>query len=155
MVTIDTDPRIERAITGFNDHDLDRVTAEFAEGGTFNDPLLDEPAVGEDIRAYTAEVFQGFPDVRLEVDRVFEMDGAYALEGTYTGTHEGPMEGIPPTGNAVAVPTVTVIDVSEAGITAWRDYWDGQAFTEQLGLTFPSILTVLPGMAVGKVKELV
>jgi len=155
MSLSDTNPHVRRAIEAFNDHDLDGVMAEFAEDATFNDPLLDEPAVGEEVRAYTADVLQGFPDVRLEIERVFETDGAYALEGTYVGTHDGPMEGIPPTGNDVAVPTMTVIDASDEGITAWRDYWDGQAFADQLGLTFPSILTLLPGMAVGKLRELV
>lgn len=153
MVLADTNPHIQRAVEAFNDHDLETVLDEFADGATFDDPLLDEPAVDEEIREYTADVFRGFPDVRLEVDRVFETDGAYAIEGRYVGTHEGPMEGIPPTGNAVSVPTMTVIDVSEAGIMAWRDYWDGQAFAEQLGLTFPSILRLLPRMVSTKVRS--
>jgi steroid delta-isomerase-like uncharacterized protein len=156
MGDLDTDPVVERALSAFNDHDLDRLMDEFAEGGTFTDPLVEGEATGTEIREYTAEVFEAFPDVRLEVDRVVASgDGAVAIEGVYAGTHEGPIEGIPPTGNRAVVPTVTVIDVSEDGITAWRDYWDQRTFSEELGLVFPDVVPKVPGIAAAKVRDLV
>ena len=82
-------------------------------------------------------------------------DGVTAIEGEYVGTHEGPLGGIPATGNSVTVPTMVVIDTSDDGITAWRDYWDGRTFFEQLGLTFPEILPLLPKLVVAKARALV
>lgn len=155
MVNDGVDPRVERSIEKFNDHDLDGLLEEFAEGGTFNDPLLEEPVTEEEIRDYTREIFTAFPDVRLEVKRVINSgDRAYAIEGNYTGTHRGPIEGVPPTGKSVVVPSVTVIDVSTEGITSWRDYWDQETFTEQLGLGFPGIIPLIPKMALAKVKNI-
>jgi steroid delta-isomerase-like uncharacterized protein len=155
MVDADMDPEIERAVEAFNDHDADRLMDEMAEGATFTDPLEDN-ITGAGLHEYTAEIFEGFPDVRLEVDRVITGEnGVTAIEGTYVGTHEGPLEGIPPTGNSVVVPTVTVIDVSADGITSWRDYWDQQTFSEQLGLTFPDIVPLAPKIAAAKVREFV
>lgn len=148
-------PDVERAIQAFNDHDADRLLDQMAEGATFTDPLETDVS-GAELHAYTVELFEAFPDIRLEVDRVIASDGAVvAIEGTYVGTHEGPLEGVPPTGKTVEVPTMTVIDVGDDGITAWRDYWDGQTFAEQLGLTFPDILPLLPRIAVGKLRHAV
>lgn len=153
MPDADMDPHIERAIDAFNDHDVERLLDQMAEEARFTDPL-EENITGSELHEYTAEIFEAFPDIRLEVDRsITAEDGATAIEGSYVGTHEGPLEGIPPTGNSVVVPTMTVIDVSDDGITSWRDYWDQQTFSEQLGLTFPEILPLVPKLAVAKVRE--
>lgn len=151
----DLDPQVERAISAFNDHDLDRLMDEMAEEATFTDPLEADLSKTE-LREYTGEIFEAFPDVRLEVDRFISSDdGVVAIEGRYVGTHEGQLEGLPPTGNSVVVPTMTVVDVSADGITSWRDYWDQQTFSEQLGLGFPEIIPLLPGIVVAKVKEVI
>ncbi len=146
------DPRIERAIDAFNDHDADRLMDAMADGATFTDPL-EADISGDELHEYTAEIFEAFPDLRLEVDRaITSNDGVAAIEGRYAGTHEGPLGPVPATGNHVAVPTMTVVDVAEDGITSWRDYWDQQAFSEQLGLEFPAILPLLPRLAVRKLQ---
>lgn len=130
----DLDPTISRAMDAFNDHDIERLMAEFAEVVTFSDPFQDELTKAE-LRGFTADVFEAFPDVRYEQHRVISGDGgATAVEVTIHATHEGEFVGIPPTGQTVALPGVTIIDLSEAGITYWRDYFDRQSFVEQLGL---------------------
>lgn len=132
--TTDLDPVIEGAMNAFNDHDTDRLMAKFAESVTFTDPFRTELNKAE-LREFTDEVFEAFPDVRYEQHRVFSGDGgATAMEVTIHSTHEGEFNGIPPTGQTVALPGVTVIDVSGDGITYWRDYFDKQSFAEQLGL---------------------
>jgi steroid delta-isomerase-like uncharacterized protein len=154
MVTDGTDPHVRRALEAFDDHDADGVLAEFAEGGTFTDPLEEELA-GEELREYCEDLFVAFPDLRLEEKRVMTSEGgATAIECVYRGTHEGSMEGIPATGRSIAVPGVSVIATAEDGITYWRDYWDQEEFAEQLGLTFPEVLPLLPRMALAKLGEL-
>jgi steroid delta-isomerase-like uncharacterized protein len=149
------DPHVERAVAAFNDHDPDGLMAEMADGGTFTDPLETDLS-GAALRAYTRDLFEGFPDLRLDVDRVVcSGEGVTAMECEYVGTHEGPLDGLPPTGNAVAVRSMTVIDVSEGGITHWRDYWDRQAFTDQLGLGFPEVIGLVPKLAAGTLKRIV
>lgn len=155
MVNPDMDSRVERAVAAFNDHDTDRLMAQMTDDCTFTDPL-EEDISGTELRKYTEEIFETFPDVRLEVDRVIESDdGVTALEGRYVGTHDAPMDDLPATGKTVSIPTMTVIDVSDDGITSWRDYWDQQAFTEQLGLGFPGIIPLVPRIALRKVKTAV
>lgn len=151
MPTSDVDPHVERAIAAFNDHDPERLMDEMAEGATFTDPL-EEDLTGAELHEYTVDIFEAFPDIRIEVDRVITSnDGVAAIECRYVGTHEGPLDAIPPTGKSVVVPSMTVIDVSEDGITSWRDYWDQQTFSEQLGLEFPAIVPLVPRILVRKV----
>lgn len=153
MSDANMDPAIERAIEAFNDHDPDRLMGEMAEGSTFTDPLK-EGLTGADIHEYIVEIFEAFPDIRLEVNRaITSNEGVTAIECEYVGTHQGPLEDIPPTGNSVVVPSMTVLDVSDDGITSWRDYWDQQTFAEQLGLTFPDILPLVPRIVVRKLKN--
>jgi predicted ester cyclase len=81
------------------------------------------------------------------VDRAVATGGPTVLESTFRGTYEGPIDGVPPAGNAVAVPLVSVIEVGDDGIVSWRDYWDQGAFRAQLGLTFPAVVGHLPRFA--------
>lgn len=156
MATSDMGPHVARAVEAFEEHDVDGLMAQFADGGTFVDPLVPDGVGGEEFSEYMADTFEAFPDIDVEVERVLtDDDGGTALVCTYTGTHTGSMEGVPPTGNAFAVPGVSIVTVSDDGITSWRDYWNEQAFAEQLGLTFPAIVPKLPGIAVGKLRDVV
>ncbi|WP_435064860.1 ester cyclase [Halobaculum sp. EA56] len=153
MSASELDSRIERAMETFNEHDLDQHMAAFADGATFVDPVLDGEVSGENHRRYLAEVIEAFPDIHQEVDQVLCAGDPTVIESTFRGTHEGEIEGIPPTGNSVAVPLVSIISVSDEGITSWRDYWDQQTFRDQLGLTVPAVLGHLPRFARWKLAD--
>jgi steroid delta-isomerase-like uncharacterized protein len=149
----DLDPRVERGIEAFNDQDVEGLLDAFADDGTFYDPLLDDPVSGDELREYTADVFEAFPDLRIDVRRVVAAtDGDVALELTYVGTHAGSMDGLPATGRRAATESVAVLELGEDGIESWRDYFDQVAFREQLGLTFPAVLALAPKLAVRKLK---
>lgn len=45
-------------------------------------------------------------------------DGSVLLQWTMRGTHEAPLEDLPPTGETVALPGTDVIEVGDDGITA-------------------------------------
>lgn len=144
MGEADLPPVVDRAMATFNDHEVDAHMESFAEGAEFSDPVLDDPVSGTAHREYLLEVLRAFPDIRQDVRAVHSAADPVVLESTFTGTHEGPLEGVPPTGETATVPLVSVIEVSEEGITSWRDVWDQVTFREQLGLTFPAILGHLP-----------
>jgi len=138
MARDDVHPSVERAFEAFNDHDPEGVVAAFAEEGTFEDPVGDEPMSAAEFGESCTEMFEGFPDARWEVERVVTGDDdTTAVEATFYGTHEGSFEGMEPTGESVELSAVSVITAGEDGITHWRDYWDQQTFKQQLGLASP------------------
>jgi steroid delta-isomerase-like uncharacterized protein len=80
-----------------------------------------------------------FPDATFEIDKVIESDEGVAVEGTYRGTHSGPLatpdgNEIPPSGKTASVPFVTLLTVDAGRISSHRAYWDQLTFMSQLGL---------------------
>jgi steroid delta-isomerase-like uncharacterized protein len=147
----------ERYTEGWNDHDPDVVVEQFAPGGTYVDPAVGEPLGRREIGEFVAESVTGFPDVRFEVRRVVTAEEGAELvlvaEWTMRGTHAGPFEGVPPTGNEIELDGADVVTVSDDGITSITGYFDQRAFVEQLGLTFPAVVGQLPALAVGAVEQ--
>jgi hypothetical protein len=50
------------------------------------------------------------------------------------GTNTGPLQGNPPTGNAIALPGADVIEVEGDKVRSVQGYFDQKTFVEQLGL---------------------
>ena len=48
------------------------------------------------------------------------------------GTHDGELQGMPPTGNAIALPWIDVIEIGAGGIESVRGYFNTGAMMEQL-----------------------
>jgi predicted ester cyclase len=83
----------------------------------------------------------------------FYEEGVLVEEWTMHGTHSGFLDSLPPTGNRIALDGVSVVTISDDGITSIEGYFDQESFAEQLGLTFPAIIGQLPTLAVEAVKE--
>jgi len=147
----------ERYTEGWNDHDPDAVVEQFAPGGTYVDSSLAEPLERDEIADFVTDTVMGFPDVRFEERRVFTAQEGDELvlvaEWTMRGTHAGPFEGLPPTGNELELDGVDVVTVSDDGITSITGYLDQNEVADQLGLTFPAVVGQLPMLAVGAVKQ--
>ncbi|MFB6151015.1 MAG: ester cyclase [Haloarculaceae archaeon] len=152
MAELGLDPHLGRLIEAFNDHDIDRYIDQYSEDLVFRDPLTDE-ATREELREEVLELFEGFPDARIEPDSAVSSGDETALEMAFVGTHEGPYKGIPPTGEHAEVPAVMVTRIAEDGISYRRDYWDLQGYKEELGLTFPAVLRRVPRFAVWTLEE--
>ena len=79
-----------------------------------------------------------FPDARFEIRNTIESENTIVVEGTYTGTHTGPLptpQGeIPPTGRSVSVDYADVFVLKGDRFGEHRVYFDTSAFMSQLGL---------------------
>lgn len=152
MTAADPDPHVERLLAAFADHDVDRYMDQYADDVTFRDPYAGE--IGKvALREYVRDLFAGFPDARIERRQVVARGDTTVVEGAFVGTHEGPYQGIPPTGNSAELPATLVMTVSDDGITSRRDYWDQQAFREKLGLTVPAVIGHLPSFALWTLRN--
>ena len=145
----------DRYVEGWNDHDPRAVRDAFASDGTIETPTTDEPMEGGEIEAWVSGLVEGFPDVRFEEHRMLstDEDGVFVIEWTLHGTHTETFQGVPPTGNAVELDGVDVARISEEGIESLTVYFDRQELMDQLGLTFPAIITQLPKLAVGAARN--
>lgn len=133
-MTSDLDPRIRRVFDALDDHDPDTAAAAFADSGTFYEVPRDESFNRDAYRAYLADVFETFPDYRVdEVTVRTTYPWATTLEWVFTGTHDGDAGWFDPTGACVELAVVSVVTVGDDGIESWRDYFDIDELDAQLG----------------------
>lgn len=131
--TTDMNPAIGRAVEAFNNHDVEGYITEFAAEATFTDPVHEGLDKAE-TREYMAEFLEAFPDVHIEPERVISSEDETAIEWAFQGTHKAEFAGVPATGETVEDTFVSIITVSDDGITSWTDYWDRMGFAEKVGV---------------------
>lgn len=102
--------------------------------------------------SYLAEIRTGFPDFQFVAEAVVEGSDTVMVEFTVSGTHEGEFKGLPPTGRVVEIRGIEKFSVTNGDIVECRVYYDTQELTEQLGLTFPTVIGQLPKLAWGKLR---
>lgn len=123
-------------VEAWNRHDSDTIVDTFAENGNYDDPIVPGKIrlAGEAIGEYAADLWKAFPDLSFDVKRLASIDDSTVLlQWTMKGTHEGPLEELPSTGETIDLPGVDIIEVSEDGITSVRGYFNVGTLMEQLG----------------------
>lgn len=87
-----------------------------------------------DLRAWITELRRAFPDLRVEVEEVTVEGERVAARVRITGTHLGPLLGIPPTGRPICVEGVEILRVRDGRIVEQWGITDLQTLARQLGL---------------------
>jgi steroid delta-isomerase-like uncharacterized protein len=139
-VTIDEDriaarmKLIEEHCQAEMDLDLDRTLATLNEAPDYK-INNDEFSGRERVRAFYANMFTGFPDLKLEITRRYVSDDAITVEATVSGTHNGLWNGIPATGRRIQLPFCTIFLFDENDrLTGERTHFDSALLLRQLGL---------------------
>lgn len=90
----------------------------------------------EGFKAYGLGLYTAFPDMKIRHDVVVtEPDGPYQMiYWTFTGTHLGPMGGIPPTGKKVTMSGIDVFRVVDGKIKELYLAQDSFMLMQQLGV---------------------
>jgi ketosteroid isomerase-like protein len=128
----------ERGTDTFNAHDIDGFAAVLADDVAFTAP----GGIRGQGRAACAAFFggwlQAFPDTHVEVHHVHFIDDVAVEEGTFTGTHDGPLHtptgDISPTGRAVSVEYIQVLHFRDGKHTSFNLIFDRLQMLEQLGV---------------------
>ena len=93
-------------------------------------------------RAEVEDFFRGLfaavPDLETRVVRVVPGDRVAAVEWRMSGTFTGePFQGIDPTGKAVELRGLDLVEVEENKVVGITAYYDGAEFARQVGLMPP------------------
>lgn len=109
--------------------------------GTPAFPLMDAVALKQHVMDYRV----GFPDMVMSTELVVEQDTSAFVQTRLRGTHDGPLMGIPPTGNQVDfVLSATYYSDSEGKLAAHSVLVDLMGMFAQIGLV-PDLLTIVTG----------
>jgi predicted ester cyclase len=88
-----------------------------------------DPVVNEVTMFTTA-----FPDLTITIRRQHvAADTVSVIEYTFSGTHDGELEGLAPTGRKVSVVACSVLEADGDTIKREADYFDTSALMAQLG----------------------
>lgn len=126
-----------RHVEAFNAHDIDAHLANDAPDIEWTQPGASVTG-REGVRQIQQALWEAFPDARITPATQMEKDDVVFTEGTFTGTHSGALRGpsgeVPPSGNTVTMPYVTVQRVRAGLVASEHLYFDQLEFLGQLGL---------------------
>jgi steroid delta-isomerase-like uncharacterized protein len=115
-----------------NAHDVHAVVATFAADPVFS--LNGESFRGRDAAAAAhAGLFEGFPDLVIEPAATHVSGDVIIVESVQRGTHDGPFQGIAPTGRRIEVPVCTLFVFRHTELVAETVYLDVALVLGQLG----------------------
>ena len=107
----------DQTYAAWNAHDADAVAAVFAEDAIVREVGGAGEARGRAaVRARAAALLSAFPDLRLERIELLIDGDRHADRWVLTGTHRGPLFGIPPTGRTVRVEGATFTRLGADGL---------------------------------------
>ena len=117
------------------DGDLDAVDELFAPGYVLHDPSLPESGRGPESARQLASAFRSaFPDLHTTFDGAVAEGDKVAYRWTASGTHEGELMGIPPTGRRVQTSGMTINRFSGGRIAEDWYQSDDLGMMQQLGV---------------------
>ena len=125
-------------------HDCTAISATFAAAGIYSSPATGEISCKKP-EIFAEPVWQAFPDLTFEITscaetrctktRYLETSATKLVaEWVMTGANTGSLNGLPPTGKAIALKGVDLIEVVDDGIKLVTGYFDTKAVPIQLGL---------------------
>jgi predicted ester cyclase len=77
---------------------------------------------------------RAFPDIHYTLEEVVAEGEKVVVRWTATGTHQGDLMGIAPTGKLVKAPGITIFRFAHGHMVEGRTVWDALAFLQQLGV---------------------
>lgn len=108
----------------------------------------------ESYAAYLRKGRSAFPDMQVAIEELVATEDVVMAEVRITGTHEGELDGLPPTGRSVDIRGAGKFVVEDGRVEACHLYYDSREMAAQLGVTFPEILGQVPKLAWRKLKTL-
>jgi steroid delta-isomerase-like uncharacterized protein len=129
---------IGRYNDAWNNHDLDAIMSMHASDMVFENHTAGESAQGEKARDHIGSIFETWPDIHFETERLYIRDGVVTQEWTATATHSNTMRRgdlvAEPTGKRVEWQGVDVIPFEDGLIKRKDVYSDSVSILRQVGL---------------------
>lgn len=129
------DPRelVERLHAALLEARVPAVVDEFfaRDFVSHNNPPGFPPGV-EGVKQFFTMFRDAFPDVSVAIDEIVVDGDRVAVATTFTGTHEGELMGVAPTGRSVSVTGIDIVRVADSKIVEHRGLTDIVGLMRQL-----------------------
>lgn len=102
-----------------------------------HDPGPGQVAGPDGYRALFSEMRKAFPDMKVEVASMVADEEAIAFAYTFTGTQDGPLMGIKPTGKKVKIRGLQISKFNQGKMVERWGSSDQLGMLQQIGVTIP------------------
>jgi len=126
----------------WNQGRLDVIDQVFTNDYVNHDPINQTRSAAA-FRNVVTKYRSAFPDCRLTIDDLISAGDKVVVRWRFSGTHQGQLEGIPPTGRKVTGSGISINVISGDRIREAYVNWDALGLMQQLGVV------TLPGKSMG------
>ena len=113
---------------------LSLVDEIFASNYVDHDPANPDVSGPDGFKLLVSKYRSAFPDLRLTVNDVVAEGDKVVARWTWSGTHEGDLEGVPPTGKKMGGEEITISRLSGGKVEEDWANWDALDLMRQLGV---------------------
>jgi steroid delta-isomerase-like uncharacterized protein len=118
----------------FNAGNLGVVDEIVSEDHVHHDPAMPEEGHGrERVKEFVSMYRSALPDVHVEIEDQIAEGDRVATRWVTSGTHEGDLMGINPTGNRVRVVGMTIHGIADGQIAETWEIYDALGMMQQIG----------------------
>jgi steroid delta-isomerase-like uncharacterized protein len=125
----------------WNQRNLDLADQLISDDFVTHDPRGTSGKGPEAYKEFVRQYLTAFPDLQFTIEDSVADDQSVATRWTATGTHNGPLYGIPATGRRVSVNGIVFNKFENGKFTVSWSAWDSLSLMKQLGM-MPSPETV-------------
>jgi steroid delta-isomerase-like uncharacterized protein len=138
----ETEQRNLRSVTDvlqyWNRQDLEGVLAYYDESITWLNIAMEETYHGKaEVRQFLRKLFAAFPDLNFEVTYKIARGHNVAEQWFIRGTHLGTFMGIPPTGQRVEIPGMSMAELRDGKFVSDHFYFDALGVLRDMALMPP------------------
>lgn len=147
MTTPDENKQLYRRLIeeAFNEGDLDVVDELVDEDIVVHEAGQTEPVRGPaGIKEFLGMYRSAFPDAHIEIDELLAEGDLVVARWTGTGTHEGDLMGIEPTGAEISVMGMEMFRVSDGELVEGWEVFDLLGMLQQLGAVPEDVSAATP-----------
>lgn len=101
---------------------------------TFHDPAAPPINSAEGYKQFAMMYHTAFPDLHFTIEDIFGEGDRVCLRWSCTGTHEGELMGIPPTGKTVNTLGNDILRIADGKIAEQWVNWSTLSMLQQLGV---------------------
>lgn len=103
---------VRKAIDAINDRDKETLRELVADDVVMYGQGEQEVRGAQTVVAATVDN-EAFPDAHLEIEEVIAEGDTVSVRMTFTGTHEGNMHGVPPTGEQIEIQVMSMYRIED------------------------------------------
>jgi steroid delta-isomerase-like uncharacterized protein len=117
----------------FNKRNLEAVDEFIAPGYVLRTAAEGTPSGRDAVRDAIAAYLQGFSDLRITIDELIAVGDKVVGRFTFTGTHDGDLLGIPPSGRPISVRQFAIYRIDSGQIVEEWEVSDQLGLMQQIG----------------------